>query len=322
MSTQRFLVHACAYACAFAATGLNVSAAFSQNYPNRPVRIVTAEIGGGSDLVARPIAQELSTQIGKQVVVDNRGIQAIEYGSKAQPDGYTLTFYGSPLWLLPLMRDNVPWDPIRDFAPITLAVNTPNILVVHPSLPVKSVKELISLAKARPGELNYAAGTVGSAPELAAELFKYMAGVNIVRVPYKGTASSLSALFSGEVQLLFPSASLVTSQIKAGRLRALAVTTAEPTDLVPGLPTIAASGLPGYESVAIYGIFAPAKTPTAIINYLSQEIGRVLTKPDVKERFVNLGTQVVGSTPEQFSAAIKADMTRMGEVFKKSNLTH
>jgi tripartite-type tricarboxylate transporter receptor subunit TctC len=307
-------------ACSLGAVVLSMGGALGQNYPNKPVRIVTAEVGGGSDMVARPIAQDLTELLGKQVIVDNRGILAIEVGSKAPPDGYTLILYGSPLWLLPFMRDNVPWDPVRDFLPITLAVTTPNILVVHPSLPVKSVRELISLARARPGELNYAAGTVGSSPQLAAELFKFMAGVKIVRVAYKGTASSLTALFSGEVQLLFPSAALVASHIKSGRLRALAVTTAQPSALVPGLPTVAASGLPGYEAVAIYGVFAPAKTPATIINYLNQEIVRVLNKPDVKRRFFNSGTEVVGSSPEQFADAIKSEMARMGKVFRDSGV--
>src|SRR5258706_14218931 len=207
-------------------------------------------------MVARPIAQDLTELLGKQVIVDNRGILAIEFGSKALPDGYTLILYGSPLWLLPFMRDNVPWDPVRDFSPITWAVTTPNILVVHPSLPVKSVRELISLARARPGELNYAAGTIGSSPQLAAELFKFMAGVKIVRVAYKGTASSLTALFSGEVQLLFASAALAAPHIKSGRLRAFAGTTAQPSALVPGFPPGAAYRRPRYPTAASYGGFA------------------------------------------------------------------
>ena len=182
---------------------LGASMTFAQNYPNKVVRIVTAAPGSNNDWGARIIAQELNRNLGQSVIVENRGGVAVEFTAKAPPDGYTLMFYGNTVWLLPFLRDNVPYDPVRDLAPITLAVTSPIIIVVHPSMPVKSVKELIALAKARPGQLNYAAGTIGASPHLATELFKAMTGTDILRVPYKGTGPSVIALVGGEVHLMF-----------------------------------------------------------------------------------------------------------------------
>ena len=254
------------------------------------------------------------------MIVDNRGAVASEIAAKAAPDGYTLLVNGSPVWLLPLLRASVPWDAVRDFVPITLAVSSPSILVVHPSLPVKSVRELIALAKARPGELNYAAGTMGATPHLAAELFKAMAGVNIVRVAYKGTGPGLIGLISGEVGLMFPNAGSAMPHVKSGRLRALAVTTAQPSALVPGVPTLAASGVPGYESVSPQAVFAPARTPATIINRLNQEIVRVLSTADVKGKLFNTGIEVVGSSPEGLAAKMKSDMARIGKLVKDAGI--
>ena len=237
--------------------------ASGQNYPSKPIRMLAPEAGGGADFVARVIARELTANLGQQVVVENRGgaggIIAGEIVAKAPPDGYTLLFHGPAIWLLPFLRNHVPYDPVRDFSPITMAVTTPNILVVHPSLPVSSVRELIALAKARPGQINDAGANTASSVHLAAELFKAMAGVKIVRVPFKGVGPSLNALIAGQVQIMFPSAGAVAPHVKSGRLRALAVTSAQPTALAPGLPTVAASGVPGYESIAMFGIFAPAQ---------------------------------------------------------------
>ena len=289
-----------------------------QTYPNKPIRIMATQPGGLTDIVARLIAPGLTANLGHQIVVDNRGaIIAVEIAAKAPPDGYTLLVNGSAFWLLPLLRDNVSWDPVRDFAPITLAVRSPTVLVVHPSVPVKSVADLIALAKARPGALNYAAGTIGATPHLAAELFKAMAGVNIVRVAYKGTGPSVNALIAGEVQMSFPNAGSVMSHVKSGRLKALAVCSAQPSDLAPGLPTVAATGLPGYESVSPQGIWAPARTPAALVNRLNAEVLRVMRMPEVKERLFNTGLEVVGNTPQEFAVAIKSDVARMGKVIKE-----
>ena len=298
----------------------SVSAYGQQDYPNKPIRILTSEAGGAGDVAARMIAQGISGPLGQQVIVDNRGIIAGEMTAKAPPDGYTLLYYGSTVWLVPFLRDTVPYDPVKDFAPITLANKQAAVLVVHPAVPVSSVKELIELAKAKPGALNYGSGPAGSPNHLQAELFKSMAGVNIVRIPYKGIAPALNDLIAGQLQLMFPSASSVTPHIKSGRMRALAVTSAQPSPMLPGLPSIAGSGLPGYESVFMLGMFAPARTPAAIITRVNQEVVKVLNRTDVKEKFFGMGTESVGSTPEAFAAAIREDMTSMGKVIKDAGI--
>lgn len=292
-----------------------------QNYPIKPIRILTSAPGGGSDIVARVIAQGASGPLGQQLIVDNRaGIIAVETVAKAPPDGYTLLLYGSVIWVEPLMRDNVPWDPLRDFSPITTATRSPNMVVVHPSLPVKSIKELIALAKARPAELNYGSAGSGATTHLAAELFKVMTGVRIVRIAYRGNGPAINDLIGGQVQLMFPTVGEVASHVKSGGLRALAVTTAQPSALAPGLSTVAASGLPGYESASILGILAPAKTPTAIIKHLNQEIVRVLNRADVKERFFKAGLETMGSSPEQFAATVKSETLKWGKVIKEAGI--
>jgi tripartite-type tricarboxylate transporter receptor subunit TctC len=295
----------------------------SQNYPVKPVRIVTAAAGGGVDFAARLIAQGISAPLGQPVVVENRGGSgniAAELVAKAPPDGYTVILYGSGFWLTPLMLDNAPYDVVRDFLPIVLTNRAPNILVVNPSLPVKSAKDLIALAKARPGELNYFTSGAGSSTHLAAELFKAMAGVNIMRINYKASAQGLTDLISGQVQVGFANAASATPHVKANRLRALAVGSVEPSALAPGLPTLAASGVPGYESASINALFAPAKTPAAIINRLNQEIVRVLNQPDTKERFFNTGAEAVGGSPEELGAKIKSEIGRMGKVIKDAGI--
>jgi tripartite-type tricarboxylate transporter receptor subunit TctC len=290
-----------------------------QPFPTKPIRFVTSEPGGGNDIVARMLADGLTASLGQRVIVDNRGIIAAEIAKNASPDGYTLLIYGANIWLLPMLRDNVPWDPLRDFAPVTIAVQLPNILVVHPSLPVKGVRELIDYAKARPGKLDYAAGTIGVSPHLAAELFKSMTGIDIVRVPYKGGGPALNALIAGETQLMFPNAGSAISHMKSGRLRALAVSSAQPSALAPGLPTIA-SVVPGYEFAAVICIYAPAKTPAAIVDLLNRESVRVLRQPDVKERLFNTGNEVVAGTPREFIAYMKADMQKMSKVIKDAGI--
>ncbi len=315
-------LHSFAWMLSVGAIVLGAGVVSGQNYPYKPIRIVVPGIGGGSDFMARLIGQGLAGPLGQQVVVENRptGIIPAEIVSKAQPDGYTLLLSGSGLWLAPFLHDKLPFDPVKDFSPITLAVSQPNILVVNPALPAKSVKELIALARAKPGELNYASGSTGAANHLAAELFKAVAGVNIVRINYKGAAAGLAALIAGEVQVMFVTAAAAVPHIKAGRVRALAVTTAQPSALLPDSPTIAASGLPGYESASIYGIFAPARTPRPIINKLNHEIVRVLNKPDVKEKLFNTGAEAVGSSPEQLAALVKSDMVTSGKLIKDAGI--
>ena len=297
----------------------SVEVAAQDNYPSKVIRIVTAATGGGSDVLSRLIAPGLTESLGQQVIVDNRGAIAPEIVAKAPADGYTLLVEGSPLWLLPLFRPGVPWDAVRDFTPITLAVTSPSVLVVHPSLPARSVKELIALAKARPGQLNYAAGTIGATPHLAAELFKSMAHVNIVRVGYKGTGPGVVGLLGGEVELMFPNAGSAMPHIRSGRLRALAVTTPQPSALVPGVPTLNAT-VPGYESSSPQGVFAPAKTPAALVDRLSREIERVLRKPELREKFFNLGGEVAASSPAEFAAKMKADIARITKLMRDANI--
>ena len=209
---------------------------------------------------------------------------------------------------------------IRDFAPITWAAKSPNVLVVHPSLPVKSVSELISYARARPGELNYGSGGSGSSTHLSVELLKSMTGINVVRVPFKGNGPAVNALFAGEVHMMIATAGSVAPHLKSNRLRALAVTSPQPSPLAPGLPAMAASGLPGYESMQIYGVFAPSKVPAAIVKRLNEEMVRVLGRADIKEKFLASGVEPVGSTPQQLAATIKSEIVRIGKVIKDAGI--
>jgi tripartite-type tricarboxylate transporter receptor subunit TctC len=283
------------------------------------IRLVTAASGGNADVLGRFIQTGLTTALGQQVIVDNRGAIAPAVVAKAAPDGYTILVTGSSVWLLPLLKPGVPWD-VKDFAPITLATSSPSVLAVHPSLPVKNVRQLIALAKSRPGELNYAAGTLGATPHLAGELFKHMAGVNLVRVGYKGTGPAVIALMSGEVHLMFPGAPAAMPYVKQGRLRALAVCSAEASPFAPGVPTVAASGLPAFESMSPQGVFAPAGTPPAIVNRLHQELARTLNSDDVKQKLFNAGSQVVTNSPEAFASAMRADMERIATLVKVAGL--
>ena len=302
------------------AVGLMGAGAVSgQDYPTKPIHILTGSIGGGNDAISRMIAPPLSTALGQPVIVDNRPpLIATETAAKSPPDGYTLMIHGGAVWLLPLLQ-KVNYDAVRDFAPVTQISRDAFIFAVHPSVPVKSIKELIALAKARPGELNYSATTPGGSVSLSSALFKSMAGVNIVAVPYTGNGPALTGLISGETQMIVLEVGLIMPHVKAGKLRALGVTSAEPSALAPGLPTVA-SGLPGYESVGMTEMFAPAKTPSAIINRVNQEVVRFLNRPEVKQQFLNNGSEIVASSPEQFGAAMKADVTRWEKVIKDSGL--
>jgi tripartite-type tricarboxylate transporter receptor subunit TctC len=296
-------------------------AAIAQAYPAKPVRMLAPEPGGGNEVAGRLIARALSESFGQQFIVENRGgasgAIAGEILAKAPPDGYTVLYYGSTIWLLPFLREKVPFDPIRDFAPVSLATTAPFFLFAHPSLPVRSVKELIALAKAKPGELNYGSAGSGAATHLSGELFNRAAGVNIVRVAYKGSGAAASALAAGEVQIMFGSASLGLAFAKAGRLKILGVASSKPSALAPEVPTISSSGLPGFEADAMSGMFAPAKTPPKIIQRLNQEIVRALERPDMKERFLAAAIEAIGSSPEQFAAILKADQAKWGKLIRE-----
>jgi len=306
-------------AAAVLAAAAWVAPAQAQGYPTKPVRFVTSEPGGGNDIVARVLAEGLTASLGQRVIVDNRGIVAAEIAKNASPDGYTLLVYGANIWLLPYLRERVAWDPLRDFAPITIAVQLPNVLVVHPTVPVKTTREFIDYARTRPGKLDYAAGTIGVSPHLAAELFKSMTALDLVRVPYKGGGPALNGLIAGETQVMFPNVGSVMTHMKSGRVRALGVSSAQPSALAPGLPTIA-SVVPGYEFVAVICLYAPAKTPRAIVEQLNREAARVLKAPDVKERLFNAGNEVVVNSAAEFAAYMKADMQKMGKVIKDAGI--
>ncbi len=294
--------------------------ACAQEYPARPLHIYTSQPGSGSDVVARVLAKRLPETFGQTAVVDNRGILAPEIAAKASPDGYTVLFYSTPLWVSPLLQAKSQWDSARDFVPVTLAVNAPNLLAVHPSLPVKSVRELLALAKARPGELNYGSGSVGSSSHLAAELFNAIAGVNIVRVPYRGVGPALVGLLGGQVQVLFPSAGSGLPYVKSGRMRALAVASIKPSALLPDLPTIAAAGVPGYEADTPLGVFVPAGTPAKIVAQLFQGITATLQLPDIKKLVLTQGFEVVASSPAEFSAWLKSDVARWRVLIRDKGL--
>ena len=295
--------------------------AFAQDYPNRPIRIITGASGGGIDFTARLVAQGLTASLGQQVIVDNRGggggIVAGEMTAKAPPDGYTLMVYSNNIWLLPFLQKNVNFDPTRDFAPVSLVSSAPNSLVVHPSLPVTTVKELIAYAKANSGKLNYAHGGIGGSNHLSAELFKSMAGVNMVPVAYKSNPAAFAELMTNQVQLMFAVATSVAPHVTSGRLRAIAVSSAKPTALAPGLPTIAESGVPGYENAALFSVFAPAGMSGALINRLNREVVGWVRSPEVKERFFNAGAEVIASSPRELTVAMKADMARWGKLIKE-----
>jgi len=296
-------------------------AADGQDYPNRPIRFVTAAIGGGIDFTARMLAHGLTERLKQQVVVDNRGGTSIaeQTVAKGTPDGYTLLVHNNTVWVSTLLGP-VPYEHEKELAPISLLSRSPNILVVHPSLQANTVKELIERAKAAPGEINYASGPVGAANHLAAELFNALAGVKLVRIGYKGGGPALNDVLAGQVKVMFATTGSVSGHVKSGRLKGLAVTSAEPSPLAPGLPTVAASGVPGYAAEAIYGFWAPARTPPAILALLNREAVAVLNTPEVKQRFFNAGVESVGTKPQEFAATIKSETQHLGAVIKKAGL--
>ena len=298
--------------------------ATAADYPAKQVRIlVGGATGGGVDITARVIAGKLSESLGQQFIVDNRpgasGNIATEIVARAAPDGYTLLMGTiAPLAINPSLYGNLPFDPVRDLAPVSRAADSTNVLVVHPSLPVTNVKTLIAFAKARPGELNYGSAQTGSAGHLAGELFNTMAGVRMVHVPYKGGAPAMIDLISGQLQLIFATAVTAVPQIKSGKIKALAVTTAKRSAILPELPTIDEAGVAGFEVNNWYGIVAPAKTPGTIIRLLNKEIVSVLGAPDVRDTLYKQGLDAAPSTPEDFGSYIKSEIAKWSRVVRAS----
>jgi len=295
---------------------LHAAPAAAQTYPSRVVSLITSQPGGALDFTARAVAPGLTAGLGQQVIVDNRaGLVMGGLVAKAMPDGHTLLVQSNALWILALMQ-KTPYHPVRDFAPVTAMTRQFNILVVHPSFPARSVKELIAFAKARAGDVDYASAATGTTSHISAEIFKSLTGVNLVRIPYKGGGQAINDLLAGEVPVMFGPIAPIVPHVRSGRLRALGITSAAPSELVPGVPPIAAAGVPGYESVSMYGLFAPAKTPAPVIARLHREVVAVLRQPEIRERFFRSGVDTVGSSPEEFAAFIQSDMQRVSDVIK------
>ena len=284
--------------------------------------IVPFPAGGGIDNMGRIVGQKLTDVLGKPIVIENRGgangMIGSEIVAKSPKDGYTLLFNGANFVTTPSLFSKATYDPIRDFEPISLVSLAPNILVVHPSLPARSVPELIAVARARPGQVQYAGSGSGSTPHLAAELFKTMAKVDMVHIPYRGSGPAMIGLLSGEASVMFLPAINAGPHLKSGRLRALAVTSAARLPAMPQLPTIAESGLRGYESSQWYGALAPAGTPVEILNLLNGHIVKFMQSPEMKQRLIAEGTVPVGSTREQFASHIKAEIVKWAKVIKQS----
>jgi tripartite-type tricarboxylate transporter receptor subunit TctC len=296
------------------------------NYPTKAVRlIVPFPPGGGTDFVARTVQARLAKALGQQIIIDNRagatGIVGTELGAKAPPDGYTLTMAtGATISANMALFPKLPYDPPKDFAPITLIASQPNVLAVHPSLPAKTVRDLIAIAKSRPGQLSYASSGSGSSHHLSGELLKIMSGINIVHVPYKGTGPAIIDAVGGHVEVIFSGIAAILPQVKSGKLRALAVTQAQRSAILPALPTIAESGLPGYEITSWHGMLAPAGTPHAVVLRVRNSVAKALESADVRERFASQGAEPVGSTPEAFAKFMHADIAKIAKLIKAAGI--
>jgi len=301
------------------------AAAAAETYPSRPVRLLVAQTAGGSaDIVARAVAQKIGEVFGQQFVVDNRGgasgIIATDITAKAAPDGYTLLITSSTFGVNPGLYKKLPYDPFKDIAPITLLAAAPNILVVHPSLPVRSVQELTALARAKPGYLNFGSSGNGGSPHLAGELYKLRTGVSMVHVPFKGAPAAQTALIAGEIHLNFSSMPSAIGHVRAGRMRAIAVTGAKRSPATPELPTMMEAGIRDFETSAWQGFFAPAGTPPGIVKVLNREATRAMLSPELKDRLAPEGAEAVGNSPEEFRIWLKQEITKWAAVIKAANV--
>jgi len=308
-------------ACAIIASG----AAHAQNYPVRPIRVVIPySAGGATDIPGRLIAAKLSDAFGHQIVVDNRPGAGSAIGSeivaRSQPDGYTLLLTGTPFAVLPALYGKLPFDPVRDFAPVMQVASAPNVLVVHPSLGVRSTRELIALAQAQPGKINYASGGTGGATHLHTSLFLTMAKISMTHVPYKGSGPATADLLGGHVKVYMPGIAIVIPHAKAGRMVALAVTSAKRAPQIPEVPSIAESGVPGYDTATWFGLLAPKGTPAAVINRLHGEIIKVLRLPDVENGYLVSGNVATTSRPDDFGAFIKNEIAQWGQVVRDAKI--
>ena len=315
---KNFLMTIAAGALAF------VGAVHAQSYPSKSIRYVVPYAPGGStDIVARVLALKLSEAMGQQVVVDNRpgagGAIGADIVAKSPPDGYTMvTAVTSIMAINQFLYRKLPYDPEKDFAPVTQVGSLPLILVIHPSLPAKNVREFIAIAKAKPGQLNYGSSGVGTATHMTTELFKAMAGVDLVHIPYKGSGQVMGDVIGGQLALIFDQIVSSLPHVQGGKLRMLAITSSKRFPSLPDLPTIAESGVPGYESISWAGVAVPAGTPKEIVARLHAEIVKVLAMPDIRERFLRDGIETIGSTPEQFSEHIRRERIKWAKVVKDS----
>ena len=310
-------------------TGVTMLAAaapsWSQTYPARAVRVIVPYApGGGSDVISRILAQRMSEILGRQFVIDNRaganGIIGTEIAVQAPADGYTLLYVSSPHAVNPIMYRKLPYDTLKDLAPISEVATAASILVVHPSLPARTVREFVALAKARPGQIDYASGGAGGSPHLATELFKKMAGINLTHVPYRGAGPALTDVLAGQVQVMFASSAPAMPHIQSARLRALGISTTKRSAVAPDIPTIAESGVPGFEAITMFGLLAPANVPRAIIDTLNAAVHKVMRSPEVGDSLKALGADVVVTTPEEFGRVIESEMKRWGELVRALKL--
>ncbi len=323
---KQALVCACCVLTVAMLSKLTLYAQTPSDYPTKPIRIIMPTAPGGSlDTIGRLIAQKLTDSWKKQVIIDNRpgagGILGAEIAAKAEPDGYTLLISSSGnIATTQALYKKISYDPVRDFAPVILMAETPYIVVVNPSLPVKTVSELIKFAKAHPGQLNYASSGNGSTPHLAGELFKSMARIDVVHVPYKGSPPSLTSLISGETMFQITGMPSSWPHVEAGRMRVLAVASAKRLTSAPDLPTVSESGLPGYEANSWAGMLAPTGMPGPMIDKLNREVMRILKTPEVKKQLLKFGFEVMGSSPEQFGAYLKSEIAKWSKVIREANV--
>ena len=298
---------------------------FAQTYPSKPIRfIVGFAPGGPNDILARIVSQKLTESLGVPVTVDNRlgadSMIGTQMAAKSAPDGYTISMISASATIHPSVYANVPYDVAKDFSHVTLLASTAFLVVVNPALPVKSIKELIALAKARPGQLNFASSGTGGSLHLAGELFKALAHVDMNHIPYKGGAPAANDVIGGQVELMFSPIPVAMPHVKSGRLRVLAVTSAKRWPTLPDVPTVAEAGVPGYEVTGWYGIVAPARTPGAIVMRLNQEIVKMLAQPDVRQQFASFDLEPIGSSPEQMANHVNAELVKWAAVVRDAKL--
>ena len=311
---------------ALSLSALATNTVLAQTYPDKPVRILVGFTPGTTtDILARIVGQKLTDTLAQQTVIENRdgaaGTIAAGIAARANPDGYTLWLASTGQYVVsPNLYRKLPYNPLKDFSHIARIAQVPNVLVVHPSMPVKSVRELIAAAKAKPGVINYASSGKGSASHLNAELFKSMTGVDMVEIPYKSSAQAATDLLGGQVSLNFPSLSATLAHIKAGKLRALAVTSATRSQAMPELPTMAEAGIPGYEASSLYGLSAPVGTPKPVIAQLNKQVNLLLESPEVRERMAAQGAETLGGTPDDLALYVRTDIVKWGKLIERLGL--